>query len=56
MISEDLQSDKSASNIQVTADAGKDMEKEEHSSTDGGIPSLYIHSGSQSGVSSENWT
>ena len=41
---------------QVTADAGKDVEKEEHSSIVGGIASLYNHSGSQSGGSSENWT
>jgi hypothetical protein len=40
----------------VTADAGKDVEKEEHSSTAGGIASLYNHSGNQSGCSSENWT
>jgi hypothetical protein len=32
------------------------MEKQEHSSTVGGIASLYNHSGNQSGVSSENWT
>ena len=42
--------------IQVTADAGEDVEKEEHSSIAGGIASLYNHSGSQSGGSSENWT
>jgi hypothetical protein len=36
------------SKIQVTADAGEDVEKEEHSSTAGGIASLYNHSGSQS--------
>jgi hypothetical protein len=42
--------------IQVTTDAGKDVEKEEHSSTVGGIASLYNHSGNQSGGSSENWT
>jgi metal-responsive CopG/Arc/MetJ family transcriptional regulator len=30
---------------QVTADAGEDMEKEEHSSIVGGIASLYNHSG-----------
>jgi hypothetical protein len=41
---------------QVTADAGKDVEKEEHSSIVGGIASLYNHSGNQSGGSSENWT
>jgi hypothetical protein len=29
----------------VTADAGEDVEKEEHSSTAGGIGSLYNHSG-----------
>jgi hypothetical protein len=44
------------SKIQVTADAGVDVEKEEHSSTAGGIASLYNHSGNQSGGSSENWT
>jgi hypothetical protein len=38
----------------VTADAGEDVEKEEHSSTVGGIASLYNHSGNQSGGSSEN--
>ena len=42
--------------IQVTADAGEDVEKEEHSSIVGGIASLYNHSGNQSGGSSENWT
>jgi hypothetical protein len=42
--------------IKVTADAGKDVEKEEHSSIVGGIASLYNHSGNQSGGSSENWT
>jgi hypothetical protein len=41
---------------QVTADAGEDVEKEEHSSIVGGIASLYNHSGNQSGSSSENWT
>jgi hypothetical protein len=40
----------------AAADAGKDMEKEEHSSIDGRITSLYNYSGSQSGGSSENWT
>jgi hypothetical protein len=40
----------------VTANAGEDVEKEEHSSIAGGIASLYNHSGSQSGGSSENWT
>jgi hypothetical protein len=29
----------------VTADAGEDVEKEEHSSIFGGIASLYNHSG-----------
>ena len=37
---------------QVTADAGEDVEKEEHSSIVGGIASLYNHSGNQSGSSS----
>jgi hypothetical protein len=40
----------------VTADAGEDVEKEEHSSIFGGIASLYNHSGKQSLNSSENWT
>jgi hypothetical protein len=40
----------------VTADAGVDVEKEEHSSIDGGIASLYNNSENQSGDSSENWT
>jgi hypothetical protein len=44
------------SKIQVTADAGEDVEKEEHSSIVGGIASLYNHSGNQSDCSSENWT
>jgi len=38
----------------VTADAGEDVEKEEHSSIVGGIASWYNHSGNQSGGSSEN--
>jgi hypothetical protein len=42
--------------IQVTADAGEDVEKEEHSSAAVGIASLYNHSGNQSGSFSENWT
>jgi hypothetical protein len=41
---------------QVTADAGKDVEKEEHSSIVGGIASCYNHSGHQSDGSSENCT
>jgi hypothetical protein len=36
---------------QVTADAGKDVEKEEHSSIAGEIPSWYNHSGNQFGSS-----
>jgi hypothetical protein len=40
----------------VTADAGEDVEKEEHFSIAVGIVSLYNHSGNQSGGSSENWT
>jgi hypothetical protein len=32
----------------VTADAGKDVEREEHSSIVGGIASWYNHSGKQS--------
>jgi hypothetical protein len=50
------QSEWLSSKIQVTADAGEDVEKEEHSSIVGGIADLYNHSGNQSGGSSENWT
>jgi hypothetical protein len=42
--------------IQVTADAGEDVKKEEQSSIAGGIASLYNHSGNQYCGSSENWT
>jgi len=41
---------------QVTADADKDVAKEEHSSTGRGITNRYKHTGNQSGSSSENWT
>jgi hypothetical protein len=41
---------------QVTADAGEDVEKEEHSSIVGGLASWYNHCGNQSGNFSENWT
>jgi hypothetical protein len=44
------------SKFQLTADAGKDVGKEEHSSIFSGISSWYSHSGTQSGGSSENWT
>jgi hypothetical protein len=40
---------------QVTADAGKDVEKEKHSSIVGEIANLYNHSRNQPGSSSENW-
>jgi hypothetical protein len=40
--------------IQVTADAGKDVEKEEHSPIAGGKASWYNHSRNQFGGSSEN--
>jgi hypothetical protein len=40
----------------MTADAGKDVEKEENSCIAGVIASLYNQSGNQSGGSSENWT
>jgi hypothetical protein len=40
----------------VTADAGEDVEKEEHPSIAGGITNWYNHSGNQSGGFSENWT
>jgi hypothetical protein len=39
----------------MTADAGKDVEKEEHSYIAVGIARWYNHSGNQSGSSSENW-
>ena len=35
--------------MQVTADAGEDVEKEEHSSIAGGTASWYNHSGNQFG-------
>jgi hypothetical protein len=40
----------------VKADAGENVEKEEHSSILGGITNWYNHSGNKSGGSSENWT
>jgi hypothetical protein len=40
---------------QVTEHVGEDVEKEEHSSTAGGIANWYNHSRNQSGGSSENW-
>jgi hypothetical protein len=40
----------------VTADAGKDVEKGEHSFIAGAIASRYKHYGNQFGGSSENWT
>jgi hypothetical protein len=40
--------------IQVTAEAGDDVEKEEHSSIVAVIESWYNHSGNHSGGSSEN--
>jgi len=39
---------------QVTADAGEDVEKEEHSSFVGVIAKWYNHSGNLSGGSSDN--
>ena len=51
-----LQQEWIQSKIQVTADAGKDVDKEEHSSIVCGIASLYNPSGNQSGGSLENWT
>jgi hypothetical protein len=38
----------------VTADAGKDVEKEKHYSIAGGITSWYNHSGNKFGGSTEN--
>jgi hypothetical protein len=40
----------------LTADAGEDVEKEQHSSIVCGITSWYNHSGNQFGGASENWT
>jgi hypothetical protein len=40
----------------VTADADKDVKKEEHASIADGIASWYDHPGNQFGSSSENWT
>ena len=39
---------------QVTTYVGEDVEKEEHSSIDGGIANCYNQSGNPSGGSSEN--
>jgi hypothetical protein len=50
------QSEWLTSKIHMPVYAGKDVEKEEHSSIVGGIASLYNHSGNQYGSSSENWT
>ena len=44
------------SKTQVTADAGEDVDKEEHSSIVGGIASWYNYSGNQFDSSLENWT
>jgi hypothetical protein len=44
------------SKTQVTADAGEDVEKEEHSSIAGGIASWYNHSENQFGGSLKNYT
>jgi hypothetical protein len=40
----------------VTADVGKDVEKEEHSSVFDGIASWYNYWRNKSGSSSDNWT
>jgi hypothetical protein len=39
----------------VTTHVGENMEKEEHSTTAGGIANWYNQSGNQSGDVSENW-
>jgi hypothetical protein len=49
------QSQKLRSKTQVIAATDKDVEKEEHSSIAGVIPSWYNHYGNQSSGSSENW-
>ena len=48
------QSEGLQSKTQVTADAGEDVEKEEHSSFVSGISSWYNHSGNQFVSSLEN--
>jgi hypothetical protein len=40
----------------MTGDAGKDVEKEEHSTIASGTASWYNHSGNHFGRTSENWT
>jgi hypothetical protein len=40
----------------MTTDAGKDVEKEDQSSTTGVIANWYNHCGNQFDSSSENWT
>jgi hypothetical protein len=40
----------------VTKDAVENVEKEKHSSIDGGIASWYNYTGNQFCGSSENWT
>jgi hypothetical protein len=40
----------------LTAESGKDVEKEEHSSIDGGMARCYNPSGNEFGGFSENWT
>jgi hypothetical protein len=39
----------------VTTHVGEDVEKEEHSSIDGGIANWYNYSGNHSGGSSKIW-
>jgi hypothetical protein len=46
---------KTKKNPQGPLHAGKDVEKEEHSSIAGGIASWYNYSGNQSSSSSEFW-
>jgi hypothetical protein len=50
------QSEWPRSKIQVTSDAGKDMDKKEHSFIFGRTASCYSHSENHFGGSSENWT
>ena len=49
------QSEWPRSQRQVTAHAGEDTEKEEHSSITAGVANWYNHSGKFSGSFSENW-
>ena len=50
------QTDWPRSKIQMTEDAGEDVENDEHFLTVVGVVIWYNHSGNKSGDFSENWT